>query len=185
MRKVKKKKKQTAKVTGRERKGGNTGVYWDSSPQLSQNSAEVKKKRHKHLSEALKAYPGWLLSTQKLESLKKNNKQTNREALTGVSPSASHIWSSINAEAPALKPSWSETLPPIKTTYRLWAETGTRQETKHKRDAAEHTGHDAAVCLHLKSCEDGTRLYCEDSDGGALTPMLYRQLYLYIKAINI
>lgn len=89
MRKVEKK-MQTAKVTGREHKGGNTGVYWDSSPQLSQNSAEVEKKSQKHLSEALKAYPRWFLSTQKLESLKKTTSKPT-EALTGVSPSASHI----------------------------------------------------------------------------------------------
>lgn len=125
------------------------GVYWDSSPRLSQNSAEVEKRRTQTSQRGFKSIPRVaFVNTETGELKKKTSKPT--EALTGVSPSASHIWSSINAESPALNPSWSETLPPIKTTYRMWAETGTQQETKHKRDAAEHTGHDAAVCLHLK-----------------------------------
>lgn len=132
------------------------------------------------------------METGELKKKQKKQQQTNRETVTGVSPSASHVWSSITAEAPALKPSWSKRQPPIRTTYQIWAEMGTRRETKHRRDTAEHTGQDAAVCLHLKdrrnSCGDGTvHTWYREGRGrqGALTPMLQEQFYCSTKAINM
>lgn len=146
MRKVNK--KNPAKVTGREHKGGNIGVYWDSSPQLSRNSAEVEQREAQTSQRGFKSIPRVAFVNTETGELKKT-KQTNRGPDWSVAICIPHLIFN-QGRISSFKPQLVRNSASYKTTYWIWAETGTQQETKHKRDTAEHTGHDVAVCLHLK-----------------------------------
>lgn len=164
-------------------------IHWSSGEHrgfigiLHHNWAKIalrwKKDRHKHVRGALKAYPGWLLSTQKLESFKKKKKkQTNREDVTGVSPSASHVWSSINAQAPALKPSWSENAASYKNHLPDMSRDGA---TAGDQTPARHSRAHRARFIGLSSfkgensCEDSKiDLYREGTNSGSYTWRPYK-----------
>lgn len=111
---------------------------------------------------------------RELKKKKKNNpsKPTERTWLEchHLHPTS---WSSISAEAPALKHSWPETLNPTKTTYQIWAETGTQQDTKHKRDTVEHRSRFSSLSSFKGQEQLLWGQFYRETAAGALTAVLH------------